>query len=219
VPVRVINYGSAASAGYISGQFQHANDRWNQVGIQIDPGGAVNRPVPAGATNAAGLYNGSANNPSETAALNDLIPITPDNTLTVVFVSMTGANAYATVAQRTNVALQDRFYIFINLGLSLDGDTLAHELHHVLFNRFDTATTQQFYTFNTNPSNSFGIALPDVRVRRRIQNLNSADPDNDPPNDNILNWAKRVRTVRFPTAPAGLGAATTSTGNTLAKAF
>src|SRR6185436_11152514 len=100
----------------------------------------------------------------------------------------TGANAYATVAQRTNVALQDRFFIFINVGLSLNDETLAHELHHVLFNRFDTATTQQFYTFNTNPPNSFGIALPSVRVYRRIQNLNAADPDNDAPNNNILNW-------------------------------
>ena len=219
VPVRVINYGGNATAAYISGQFQHANDRWNQVGIQIDPGAAVTRPVPAGATNGAGLYDGSADNPSEGVALNDLIPITPDRTLTVVFVSMTGANAYATVAQRNNVALQDRFFIFINTTLALTGDTLAHELHHVLFNRFDATTTQQFYTFNTNPSNSFGIPLPDVRVRRRIQNLNSPDPDNDAPNDNILNWAKRVRTTRFPVAPANLGAATNSTGNTLTTAF
>lgn len=218
VPVRVINYGSGASAAYISGQFQHANDRWNQVGIQIDPAATVDRPLPAGSTDANGQYAGEANNAEETAALNDLIPITPDNTLTVVFVAKAGSNAYATVAERTNVALQDRFFVFINLGLNLNGDTLAHELHHVLFNRFDTATAQQFYTFNTNPSNSFGIPLPDVRVRRRIQNLNSADPDNDAANDNILNWARRVRTTRFPIGP-GLGAATASTGNKLAKPF
>jgi outer membrane protein OmpA-like peptidoglycan-associated protein len=218
VPVRVINYGSNATAAYIAGQFQHANDRWNQVGIQIDAGAATARPVPAGATNAAGLYNGSADNPSEVAAMADLIPITPDGTLTVVFVSMTGANAYATVAQRNNSALQDRFFIFINTNLALNGDTLAHELHHVLFNRFDTATTQQFFTFNTNPSNSFGIPLPDVRVRRRIQHLNAPDPDNDPGNNNILNWARRARTARFPIG-AGNGPATSTTGNTLTTAF
>jgi hypothetical protein len=219
INVAVINYNNSATAAYISGQFEHANNRWNQVGIQIDAGAAVNRPIPPGALNGAGLYDGALDNPSEVAALADLIPVSVDNTLTVVFVPLTGNNAYTTVFKRTLSALGDRTFIFVNTTLALTDETLAHELHHALFNRGDVAVPQQFYTFNTTPPAAFGIPLPDSRVYRRIQNMHAADPDNDPPNDNILNWAKRTRGARFPIAPGGNSAPTATTGNKFAVPF
>jgi hypothetical protein len=176
------------------------------------------RPIPPGVLDATGQYPGSADNAAEQAALADLIPVTPDNTLTVVFVRLAGSNAYATVAERTLSALGDRSFIFINTPLALTDETLPHELHHVLFNRFDLAVARQFYTFNTSPPSAFGVPLPDDRVYRRIQNLHAADPDNDAPNDNILNWPKRVRSARFPIG-AGNGAPTATTGNKFAKSF
>ena len=218
VSVRVINYGSHASAAYIAGQFTHANNRWNQIGTSIDAQVTVDRPIPAGALNDAGVYAGAANNAFETAALNDLVPVTLDNTLTAVFVPLTGANAYTTVAERTTVAIGDRYFIFIDTTLDLNNETLAHELSHVLFNRFDGATDRQFYALNTNPATSFGVPLPDPRIRRRIQNLNSPDPDNDPPNDNVINWVCRTRTARFPNG-GELGPAMATTGNTLMGNF
>jgi hypothetical protein len=218
VSVAVINYNTSATAAYITGQFDHANTHWNRVGIQIDAQATVNRPIPAGALNGAGQYAGSLDNAAEQAALADLIPITADGTLTVVFLPLSGANAYATVGQRTSSALQNRFFIFVNNTLALTDETVAHELHHVLFNRFDIAVARQFYTFNTNPPSAFGVALPDVRIYGRVQNLNSADPDNDAANNNIINWAKRVRTARFPIG-AGTSAATATTGNTFAQVF
>jgi hypothetical protein len=142
---RVINYGTSATAGYITGQFDHANARWSQIRLAIDPQPTVSRPIPTGVLGADGLYAREANNGPETAALNDLIPVTPDNQLTVVFVPLKGANGYATVAQRTTVALGDRYFIFIGITPDLNGNTLAH----VLFNRFDGATDRQFFTLNT----------------------------------------------------------------------
>jgi len=218
VSVAVINYDNVATAAYIQAQFEHANTHWNRVGIQIDAQATVNRPSPAGVLDGTGQYPGSKDNAAEQAALADLIPLAADGTLTVVFVPLSGANAYATVGQRLQSALVDRFFIFVNDTLALTDETLAHELHHVLFNRFDTAVAQQFYTFNTTAPSGFGIALPDVRVYGRIQNLNAPDPDNDANNDNILNWPKRARTARFPIA-AGTSAATATTGNNFAQNF
>ncbi|MEZ4706875.1 MAG: peptidoglycan-binding protein [Caldilineaceae bacterium] len=223
--VRVIRYTNAAfvaaTAAYIAAQFQHANDRWNQIGLQIDAQATVDRPIPAAALTGT-TYAGSQDNANEQAALGDLIPITPDNTLTAVFVPLSGANAYATIAQRSTVALGNRYFIFIDENLDLNDETLAHELAHVLFNRFDTATGRQFYTLNTNSPNALiagtGIALPDVRIYRRIQNRNSPDPNNDAANNNVVNWARRTRTARFPIAP-GFDPATATTGNTLIQNF
>jgi hypothetical protein len=216
-----------ATEADIDNQFLHANRRWNQVGIQIDRAATVDRVIPAAALDGTGLYGGSANNANEQAALADLIPVTPDNTLTIVFVSLSTANAYATTFPRNpiplpaggTVTLGDRHFIFINPGLNPEGDTLAHELHHVLFNRGDDHVDRQFFTFNTNPSNSFGIPLPDVRIRRRIHNFHTPDPDNDPANNNVINWARRVRTARFPIAGDLNPAATATTGNRLAGPF
>jgi hypothetical protein len=129
-----------------------------------------------------------------------------------------GANAYATVAQRTTVALGDGYFIFIGTTLDLNGDTLAHELAHVLFNRFDGATDRQFYTLNTNPSASYGLPLLDVRARGRVQDRHNSDPDNDPPNDDIVNWARRTRARHFPIGST-LDPPTATTGNTLIEAF
>lgn len=237
VAVQVIRYLNPANPAFpvatpanIAGQFQHANDRWNQVACQIDPGGTVDRQIPVGALNPAGLYGGSANNAFEQAALSDLIPITPDNTATVVFVAKNGSNAYATTFQRNPIpqpvgpalTLGDRHFIFINAGIDPAGDTLAHELHHVLFNRGDNGVGQPFFTFNTNPSSSFGLPLPNVTVRRRVHNFHTADPDNDPNNDNVINWVRRVRTIRFPLVGT-LGnlnpAADATTGNRLNQDF
>jgi hypothetical protein len=78
---------------------------------------------------------------------------------------------------------------------------------------------RQFFTFNTNPSASFGIPLPDVRVRRRVHRRHNPDPDVDAANDNVINWAKRLRTARFPIAGDLNPAATATTGNRLARPF
>jgi hypothetical protein len=86
----------------------------------------------------------------------------------------------------------------------------------VLFNRFDGTTARRFYTLNTNAPSGFGVALPDPRIYRRIQNQNSADPDNDAPNDNIVNWARRLRGARFPIG-GDLDPPTATTGNKLTE--
>ena len=152
------------------------------------------------------------------------IPIA-DGTVTIVFCRKTGSNAYATLNRRTTTNIGDRFFVFINPGIGPEGDTLGHELHHVLFNRGDTDDDEtdidfrRFFTFNTNPSTAYGLALPDVRVRRRCHTLPAAvDPNNDPNNDNIVNWVRRRRTQRFPIA-SPLVAATATTGNPYTEAF
>lgn len=219
--VRVINYGGHATQAQIDAHFTRARARWIQAGLAIDQGAAVTRTIPAAALDGDGNYPGSIDNDEEVAALADLIPITPDDTLTAVFVRLPadGANAYATVFQRTRSVLGDRFFIFINPDVALRFETLGHEFHHVLHNRGDTPVARQFFTFNTDAP-----ALDsDPRAYRRIQTLHAADPDNDPPNDNIVNWVKRRRTARFQNAagdlPAPLDAPDTTTGNTLTRTF
>jgi hypothetical protein len=222
LPVRVINYGSGATAAYMNGQFTEANRIWNAVGLQIDAGAPTKRPVPAAATNGAGQYLGSLDNPQEVAAMADLLPITPDDTLTVVFVRKFGANAYTTIHPRVNSALGNRFFIFINLGLPLTGTTLAHELYHAIFNRLDTGVDDEFISFNTTPTSSIGagrgIAIPDVRIRRRIHQQNFPRPNQDSCAANITNWHRRTRLTRDP-ALGDLSAADDTTGNTLVRPF
>jgi hypothetical protein len=221
VNCRVINYGGNASAAHISAQFAFANQVWNQVGIQIDASPTVVRPVPPGALDGGGDYPGGADSVQEQAAMADLLPVavTPDATLTVVFVRLSGGNnAYTTVVQRMLSVLGDRTFIFLSHNVADLNFTLAHELHHTLFNRLDNGVDQPFISFNTNPSDSYGIPLPDVRVRHRFQNLNSPDPDNDPTNANVLNWARRIRTARFP-LPAALDPPDATTGNIFAVPF
>ncbi len=223
VKVRVINYGSNATAAFIAGQFTHANARWNQIGIQVDALNTVDRPVPAAAL-VGGEYPGGPDSAEEVAALNDLIPITPDNTVTAVFVRLSGANAYTTLLERSAVTLGGRSFVFIRTPLDLNDETFAHELSHVLFNRAHGDVADRFFTFNTKaptdttPGTGVAHASPDVRTYRRIQDLHSPDPDNDPDNSNILNWARRRRTARFPIAPE-LSPATRSTGNNFTEVF
>jgi hypothetical protein len=212
-----------ATDPYIADQFARANLLWNQVGLQIDAQATVDRPLPAAAVDGSGLYAGSINNPQEQAAIADLIPIpiTPDNTLTAVFVNLSavvGANAYTTVGRR-NPPIGDRFFIFIDTALNLEDVTLAHELHHALHNRFDVAVPNAFFTFNTNPPTGLGVPLPDVRIERRIQNRHSANPNVDPDNRNVVNWVRRERSVRNTVTGNLNPAADAKTGNTLTEDF
>jgi hypothetical protein len=104
--------------------------------------------------------------------------------------------------------------------------TLAHELFHALYNRGHVpglVVDQRFFTFNTNRpillAAAVGIALPDVRIYRRMHTLhNGTDPNVDPNNDNTLNWVRRTRTARFPVVN-DLTGATATTGNTLVRQF
>lgn len=234
--VRVVRYNSTA-VGYVSAtdaditaQFEHANLRWNQVGLQVDAGATDDRTIPAAALVAGKFPFSHPNGAPEQAVLADLIPITPDGTLTVVFVDLTGANAYAAILPTApvplpaggTVTMDNRFFVFVNRGLNPLSETLAHELHHVLHNRADTAVADQFFAFNTNPAPNLsgprGIALPDSRIYRRIPVRNSANPNVDPNNDNILNWFRRPLVTRIPVI-GSLAAATPATGNNLTEDF
>jgi outer membrane protein OmpA-like peptidoglycan-associated protein len=244
--VRVVRYTSAV-AGYqaetaadIAAQFAHANLRWNQIGIEIDPQPTQDRVVPAGALNGVGRFPfAHPDGAQEVAVLRDLLPLTPDNTLTVVFIDLVGPNAYAAILPVAPIpvplppgpppavlppplTMGDRFFVFMGTRMPLTDETLAHELHHVLFNRGDVPSARRFFTLNTTPPSLFaslaGIALPDSRIYHRIQDLHSPDPDNDPANDNVINWARRARAGRHP-VEGGAGAATATTGNTLLTAF
>lgn len=238
--VRVVFYGLTGLQRLIAVatlflQFRNANNRWAQVGLRIDSGDIVDRPIPAGAQDSNGNYDGLGGNAAEHVALDDLIPLTPDNTVTLVYTRMPSVrddgqdavNAYATLFHRTRTGthppLDDRYFIFQHFAVPLENQTLPHELHHVLFNRGDTDVERRFFTFNTNPPDSFGVPLPDVRIYRRIQMLHSADPNSDPPNDNILNWVRRRRTQRFNQPgnrlPAPLDAPDATTGNILVGSF
>ncbi len=212
--IKVVNYGGHATNAYIAGQFAHASARWNQIGLKVEATSITTRPIPAGVLGPGGKFIVDFMKPPEHTALTDLISITPDNTLTVAFIPLDGANAYAAILPSMHSGMQDRFFIFINTGLALTNETLAHELHHVLFNRYDTATQKRYFTLNTNPPTSYSSTLPNVGIYRRIQNLHSSDPDNDAANDNIINWARRVRGARDPIG-GGLGPATATTGNKL----
>ncbi len=249
-----------ATPGYIGDQFERANLHWNQIGFQIDADPTQVRAIPPNAlfppgapppnpsivANKYPFIPPLGNSPQQTAVLADLLPITPDNTLTVIFLDLTGpANAYAAIANivpdpvpipgGAPIAIGDRFFIFMDSNLDLVDETLAHELHHVIFNRFDlspallTTPDQAFYTLNTRSPQAWVaraaaqvppvvIVLPDVRVYWRLQNRNSPDPNNDPNNNNIVNWARRQRTARFP-QPFNFSPADGTTGNNFSEDF
>lgn len=235
VTLRVVRYNNPADPTYlsatdqnISDQFEHANRRWNQAGLQVDRLATDDRQIPAGALSGNGRFPfAHPDGAQEQAVLADLLPITPDNTLTVVFVHVDpadGFNAYAAILPTSPVPLpvggtatmDDRYFIFVNSRLNADFETLAHELHHVLFNRFDGDPTVRFFTFNTNAPSA---PLPDVRKYRRIQTLHFGDVDNDPNNDNTFNWHRRERTARFPVSGDVNPAATNTTGNLFTTDF
>jgi hypothetical protein len=235
--VRVVRYDDPdpryvrATDQDILDQFAHANLRWNQVGLQVDAGATDDRAAPAGALVAGKFPFSHPNGAPEQAVLAELLPITPDGTLTVVFIDLTGANAYAAILPINPVPLPaggtatmgNRFFLFVKSGVNQLNETLPHELHHVLHNRADVAgLADQFFAFNTTPARTLaiarGIALPDARIYRRIQVRNSADPNVDPNNDNILNWFRRPLGTRTPVV-GSIGPATAATGNNLTEDF
>ena len=230
VTLRVVHLGLTMTAGrraLIDQQFLHANRRWAQTGLRIDKGPTSDLALPAGATNANGDYTGDLDTPAERLVLDLLVPNTPDDTITVCFCTIPRDpngdplfNAYAGINQTQGAVtlLGNRFFIFQHVDLNAEFETLAHELHHVLFNREDSPQDLRFFTFNTFAP---GGALPNVRTYRRIQTLFTADPDNDPNNTNTFNWMRRGRTGRLPMVrdPAAINPASATTGNTSVGTF
>jgi len=229
IVLRVVRLGltmTPARQRLIDDQFLHANRRWAQTGLRIDAGAATDLALPAGAADANGNYIGFLNTPEERLVLDQLLPTTPDDTVTVCFTSLPRPrsdglptfNAYTTVQPTNAGVLGERFFIFQHIDLNADLETLAHELHHALFNRFDSPQGLQFFTFNTFAP---GGALPNVRTYRRIQTLFTASPDNDASNTNTFNWNRRRRTQRVPVPldAAGITAADATTGNTSVGTF
>ena len=124
--------------------------------------------------------------------------------------------------------LKNFFFVFINLDLAIDNDTLAHELHHVIHNRGDTASLDQFFTFNTRAPGGIlrvangTIVLPDARIYHRVH-AEHGNPNSDPKIENTANWMRRRRTKRYNrpdnSQPGGFAAADATTGNILTKPF
>ncbi|WP_158298659.1 OmpA family protein [Sphingomonas psychrotolerans] len=230
VTLRVVHLGltmTPARRTLIDQQFLHANRRWAQTGLRIDKGPTSDLALPAGATNANGDYTGDLDTPAERLVLDLLVPNTPDDTITVCFCTIPRDasgdptfNAYAGINQTQGAVrlLGNRFFIFQHVDLNADFETLAHELHHVLFNREDSPQDLRFFTFNTFAP---GGALPNVSTYRRIQTLFTADPDNDPNNENTFNWMRRRRTGRLPMVrdPVAINPASATTGNTSVGTF
>ena len=204
-------------------QLLHANLRWAQAGLRIEGAAPISIPIPQAAQDSNGLYGGFLDTPGEAAVINALnVPDT--DTVTVVFTrlplgirddGLSAFNAYATITNSAQSPLGNRYFIFQHFLLNEHLETLAHELHHVLHNRFDSPSDNRFFTFNTHAPTG---ALPNVKTYRRIQTLHSADVDSDPGNDNTFNWLRRVRGARIP-VPGGLGPATATTGNKLVRSF
>jgi hypothetical protein len=226
--VRVVHMGinvTQARQNQINAQFRHANLRWAQAGLHIQPHGQVQTiAIPPAAQDSHGGYNGDAETPGERAVLR--LINAPDNTVTVVFTEIPTVrddgqdafNAYTTLTNNPRHTYGDRYFIFQDVDLAEDLETLAHELHHVLHNRGDIDFQEdRFFAFNTNAPTP---PLPDVTKYRRIQTLFARNnPDNDPRNENTFNWLRRRRTARVPIPTNGLVAATATTGNKLVERF
>ena len=229
--VRVVRYLNAADPTYvpplvgdIDAQFDHANLRWLQAGLQIDRSPTENRQIPAAALDAGKFPANPVNSPQELAAYSDLIGGSPDGGVTVVFVDMSGANAITSIQNVPNIATQagpvpfgDRMFIFIAGRLDPLDETLAHEFSHALYNRSDAAQLNRFFTLNTNAPTGFGIPLPDVRIYRRMHTQHG-NPNLDPNNDCSFNWFRRPRVTKNPAA-AGLAAPTNTTGSNATEDF
>jgi len=251
VTLNVVRYNDvsfvSATNQYIADQFTRANERWNQVGLEIRRNATTERNIPADWTIPnvvnAGFPLGpnigddvamldpmtnhldSDSEPSCAVMLRDVISITADNTITVVFVPLDNANAQTEIDDHTVifrrmgfgvVDLQQRLVIMMNTACNINHDTLAHELFHALYNRYDRVTPREFFPWNTNPPAS----PPNIAQYRRMQIL-FGNPDNDPQNDVTLNWHLRQRTQRYgqPNDGAGIQAANNSTGNTVVGAY
>jgi hypothetical protein len=230
VSVNVVHLGIAGTKdelNLIDAQFAQAAARWAQTGLLVERGTTQSLAIPPASRDAKGHYRGDGANPAaEDPTLRELIKITPKSSLTICFTRIAlnasgdpETNAYATIAERTNVALEDRFFVFLHIDLDPNISTMGHEMYHCLFNRFDFGgVPQQFFTFRSSPPPG---PYPDVRKRRRIQLQHAphaGDPDTDPNDDCMFNWARRRRTARHPAAGGG-GAATATTGNILTRRF
>ena len=244
VNMRVIRYLKPTVAAYIPSrdpqdiqpQFDEAIVRWCQSAIQIDRQATEDREIPAAALTAGKVTVGNLFGAQGRALFTDLLSIAPaiaDNTLTVVFLDLVGANALATAFDLDAIfgfpagTIGNRFFIVMASRLDRRDITLAHELHHVLYNRLHApglVVDNRFFTFNTNPPTALaallGIVLPDVRIYHRMHTLhNGNDPNLDPNNDNTLNWVRRTRTGGRGGAVADLSPATATCGNTLVTSF
>jgi outer membrane protein OmpA-like peptidoglycan-associated protein len=235
----IVHYGitpDAAITRYINAQIERARIRWMQTGLHIEKGKSIDRAIVASARDGAGNYIGTRLSQEEADACNDLMTVIPDKTVTVCFtrfpltrpVGVVPFNAYATRGFSPRMDLRERFFIFINLDLDIDNDTLAHELHHVIHNRGDEDSLDQFFTFNTSPPDDIPrvvagtITLPDARIYHRVH-VEHGNPDNDPRVECTANWMRRRRTRRYNppgnTHPRGFSAADASTGNILTESF
>ena len=244
VNMRVIRYLKPTVAAYIPSrdpqdiqpQFDEAIVRWCQSAVQIDRQATEDREIPAAALTAGKVTVANILGAQGQALFNDLLsiaPAIPNNTLTVVFLDLVGANALTTILDFDSVfgplpagTLGDRIFILMASRLDPRDITLAHELHHALYNRghLGLVIDNRFFTFNTSPPTvlaaPLGIVLPDVRIYHRMHTLhNGNDPNLDPNNDNTLNWVRRTRTGgRFPVVN-DLTPATATAGNTLVTGF
>ncbi len=247
LPLHIVNYRHrvgrnrgtpCVNRDHINEQVNVVNTRWKQVGLEAywEERTYQERDLPAGAVNGNGRFPvadpwSRRYKHARNALLEDLLPNTPDNTVTAVFAPIQGALGIAlSIENNIPYNLENKHFALLNARPAFDQDdyTLAHELHHLLFNRGDTPTRDQYFTFNTqsdsallyHPSPLSRASWPDVRLQRRIQNADTPDltvtdthPDNDPDCKNILNWIRRERPgPRHPPAE-GNEPATDTTGN------
>ena len=230
--VDVVHYGITPDATirrYINEQFERARIRWMQTGLHIERGTTIDRAIVASARDAAGNYTGTRLSQREADACNDLMRVVPDRTVTVCYCRLPASatfGAYATRQHNPLMDLEERFFIFMGLGIAIDDDTLAHELHHVIFNRGDEPSLDPFFTFNTTATADIaarrGLTLPDAHISHRVH-TEHADPNNDPRVESIANWMRRRRTRRYNqpgnTHPFGRAAPDATTGNILTRPF
>src|SRR5581483_3780634 len=141
VTLNVVRYNDvsfvSATNQYIADQFTRANERWNQVGLEIRRNATTERNIPADWTIPNVVNAGFPLGPNigdDAAMLRDVISITADNTITVVFVPLDNANAQTEIDDHTVifrrmgfgvVDLQQRLVIMMNTACNINHDTLA----------------------------------------------------------------------------------------------
>jgi len=233
LPVRVVNYERGgepyATREYIAAHVARSQQLWTQVGLKIEQTLEVRQPIAKDMLDKDGFYSPNLieeEDPLQKAALKNLLKITPDNTLSIVFLPLKGPNAYATVRPIKGIDFGNRFFIFMSLGLDVREETLGHELFHVLYNRQDGDPEKipvQYFTFvTTSPAFYTGpdvgdpvdlSRLPNSRIFRRIHPFS-------------IDWFRLERKVRYKNPDSylfGVGSVSPkvdeSTGNTLVEPF